>query len=43
VQVGTFNFVEPASSERIATELEEYCRQNSISDVGELVGGMKTD
>lgn len=43
VQVGTFNFVEPGCSERIASELEEYCRQNSISDVGELVGGMKTE
>lgn len=43
VQVGTFNFVEPSASERLASELEDYCIQNSISDVGDLVGGMITE
>jgi len=43
VQIGTFNFVEPAASERIAGELESYCVENSIDDIGELVGSLKTD
>jgi dihydroorotate dehydrogenase (NAD+) catalytic subunit len=42
VQVGTQNFIDPASAERIVREVEEFCRQNAISDVRELIGAMKT-
>jgi dihydroorotate dehydrogenase (NAD+) catalytic subunit len=42
VQIGTQNFIDPASAERIVREIEEFCRQNAISDVRELVGAMKT-
>jgi len=42
VQVGTQNFIDPASAERIVREVEEFCRQNAISDLRELVGTLKT-
>ncbi len=42
VQVGTQNFIDPASAERIVREVEEFCRQNSIVDLRELVGALKT-
>ena len=41
VQVGTQNFIDPASAERIVREVEEFCRQNAISDMRELVGAMR--
>jgi dihydroorotate dehydrogenase (NAD+) catalytic subunit len=42
IQVGTQNFIDPASSERIVRELEDFCRSSSISDLRELVGGLAT-
>jgi dihydroorotate dehydrogenase (NAD+) catalytic subunit len=42
VQVGTQNFIDPASSERVVRELEEFCRANAIFDLRELVGGLAT-
>jgi dihydroorotate dehydrogenase (NAD+) catalytic subunit len=42
VQVGTQNFIDPASSERVVREMEEFCRANAISDLRELVGGLLT-
>jgi len=42
VQVGTQNFIDPASAERIVREVEEFCRQNAVSDLRELVGSLKT-
>jgi dihydroorotate dehydrogenase (NAD+) catalytic subunit len=42
VQVGTQNFIDPASAERVVREVEEFCRQNSVSDLRELVGALKT-
>jgi dihydroorotate dehydrogenase (NAD+) catalytic subunit len=38
IQVGTQNFIDPASSERVVREVEEFCRTNAISDLRELVG-----
>jgi dihydroorotate dehydrogenase (NAD+) catalytic subunit len=43
VQVGTQNFIDPASAERITREVEEFCLQNGISDVRDLVGALKTE
>ena len=40
VQVGTQNFIDPASAERIAREIDEYCRQHDIPDVSEIVGAL---
>jgi dihydroorotate dehydrogenase (NAD+) catalytic subunit len=42
VQVGTQNFIDPASAERITREVEEFFLQNNVSDVRELVGALKT-
>jgi dihydroorotate dehydrogenase (NAD+) catalytic subunit len=42
VQVGTQNFIDPASAERVVREVEEFCRQDSVSDARELVGALKT-
>ena len=41
VQVGTQNFVDPASAERVVRDVEEFCRGQGISDVRELVGGLE--
>jgi dihydroorotate dehydrogenase (NAD+) catalytic subunit len=43
VQVGTQNFIDPASAERIVREIDDFCRQNAISDVRELVGALKPE
>lgn len=40
VQIGTQNFIDPASAERIVREIEEFCRQQSVADVAELVGAL---
>jgi dihydroorotate dehydrogenase (NAD+) catalytic subunit len=42
IQVGTQNFIDPASSERVVREVEEFCRAHSISDLREIVGGLVT-
>jgi len=42
VQVGTQNFIDPASAERVVREVEEFCRQNAVTDARELVGALKT-
>jgi dihydroorotate dehydrogenase (NAD+) catalytic subunit len=41
VQVGTQSFVDPAASERIVHEIEEFCRVEGVSDVRELVGAIQ--
>lgn len=41
VQVGTANFLDPAASERIAREMEQYLVENGISDVKELIGALQ--
>ncbi len=41
VQIGTMNFVEPAISQRLVSELETYCKENDIEDVSELVGAIE--
>lgn len=41
VQVGTANFLDPAASERIAREMEQYLVENGIGDVKELIGALQ--
>ncbi|ABB32070.1 dihydroorotate dehydrogenase family protein [Geobacter metallireducens RCH3] len=41
VQVGTANFLDPAASERIAAEMEQYLVNNGITDVKELIGALQ--
>jgi dihydroorotate dehydrogenase (NAD+) catalytic subunit len=38
VQVGTMNFVDPASTERVLEELKEYLKKQKIDDVKSLIG-----
>jgi dihydroorotate dehydrogenase (NAD+) catalytic subunit len=43
IQVGTQNFIDPASSERIGREIEEFCRQHGVETVTELVGALSPE
>jgi dihydroorotate dehydrogenase (NAD+) catalytic subunit len=40
VQVGTANFIDPAAVVKIAEGVVEYCEENGVRDVCELVGGI---
>ena len=40
VQVGTYNFVEPTITTKIASGIENYLVQNNMTDVSELIGGL---
>ncbi|MDH5541443.1 MAG: dihydroorotate dehydrogenase [Nitrospinota bacterium] len=41
VQVGTFNFVDPESSNRFVAELEKYCTDNRIDGLNDIIGKVK--
>lgn len=41
IQVGTQNFIDPGTAERIVVEIEDYCLENQIDDVNELVGALR--
>jgi len=43
VQVGTMNFIDPAISVTITDGMENYARENNISDIGTLVGALDAD
>jgi dihydroorotate dehydrogenase (NAD+) catalytic subunit len=43
VQIGTMNFIDPAISVKIADGLENYARENKISDISTLVGALDAD
>lgn len=40
VQVGTYNFVDPTITTKIASGIENYLAQNNMTDVSELIGGL---
>lgn len=40
VQVGTANFIDPATGIKVATGIRHYCEDHGIPDVGSLVGCM---
>ncbi len=40
VQIGTANFIDPASSEKIIDGLKLYCGQNSIRNINEIAGSI---
>jgi dihydroorotate dehydrogenase (NAD+) catalytic subunit len=40
VQVGTANFIDPASGIRIAEGIRQFCDEQQIADVGSLVGSL---
>lgn len=40
IQVGTANFLDPAAGIGVAEGIERFCREQGISDVGDLVGSL---
>lgn len=40
IQVGTFNFVDPAATIKIAEGIEEYMQRHQLSDISELIGAL---
>ncbi len=42
VQIGTQNFIDPATPERVIRELDDYCRTMNVADINELVGALVT-
>lgn len=40
LQVGTYNFVDPTITTKIASGIEDYLVQNNMTDVSELIGGL---
>ena len=43
VQVGTANFYDPSASMKIVDGLADYCRQNDLASINELVGSVVVD
>jgi dihydroorotate dehydrogenase (NAD+) catalytic subunit len=43
VQVGTQNFVNPATAVEIVKGVAEYCTHRSIDDISQLVGSLNAD
>jgi dihydroorotate dehydrogenase (NAD+) catalytic subunit len=43
VEVGTAHFADPRASERLATGLEMWCRDNNLFDISELRGSLGAD
>jgi dihydroorotate dehydrogenase (NAD+) catalytic subunit len=41
VQVGTANFIDPSSAERILSEFTEYLSQKKITDLASLIGKLQ--
>lgn len=41
IQVGTANFIDPQVSIKILEGIEEYCKQNNISAVKDLIGALE--
>jgi len=42
VQVGTANFYDPSASIKVIEGLENYCSQNGIENISEIVGSVRT-
>jgi dihydroorotate dehydrogenase (NAD+) catalytic subunit len=38
VQIGTLNFIDPAASEKIIDDLENYCIENKVHKISDLTG-----
>lgn len=41
VQVGTLNFISPDGAVRVAEGIQQYCEENGIAKIGDLVGTLK--
>lgn len=42
VQVGTANFYDPSASIKVIEGLENYCAQNGVENISEIVGSVRT-
>ena len=42
IEIGTANFIDPTTGERIVEELAGYCEKRSLTSISELVGSLKT-
>lgn len=40
IQIGTANFIDPQISEKAITEIEDYCKEQGVSEVSDLIGGL---
>jgi dihydroorotate dehydrogenase (NAD+) catalytic subunit len=40
VQIGTLNFIDPTASEKMITDLENYCIENNINKLADLTGSI---
>ena len=43
IQIGTLNFIDPAASEKIVKEIEDYCIQTGIDKISELTASYLID
>lgn len=43
IQVGTYNFIDPAVTQKIAAGIAEYCMNNGFKSVSELTGALITE
>src|SRR5580658_5905741 len=43
VEIGTFFFNDPATTEKIVGELEEWCSEHRVAQLAELIGGMQLE
>jgi len=41
IEIGTANFIDPAISEKTALGIAEYCKENGIEDIHELIGALE--
>lgn len=41
IQIGTYNFIDPSVSMKVAEGIEDYCRQNHFDDIRQLIGCLK--
>jgi dihydroorotate dehydrogenase (NAD+) catalytic subunit len=41
VQVGTANFVDPNAMQTVIDGLEEFCQNEGIADINELIGSLR--
>lgn len=42
IEVGTANFIDPATATKIAEGIQKYCEENEIDDVQKLIGTLDT-
>ncbi len=43
VEIGTANYIDPNIAVTIADDIEQYCRNNGINDVADIIGTLQTD